>query len=256
MASKQGTRKPAVDTNSLKQEEKLQAVVILDSYTNNFEPFSSSRPECLLPLIGDRTLLDSTVEFLIQNEVKELVLFCTRHHQQIKAYVDKKDWPRHFTEIHFLYNFKCQSLGDALREIDAKGVIHFNFILVTATSLVTNASLRAHLDLHKETCKGDRNAVMTMLCTSRVAQLADQSSVSLFPNTMFIHNASNRILHYEQIAHASTASTKYVSIPTQLLENAYNSSKLTSAATQQAVDAANAKFKLHNQQAHAAAGHS
>jgi translation initiation factor eIF-2B subunit epsilon len=241
------SKKPAAAASSnadtLRQEEKLQAVIILDSYSNKFEPFSSQRPECLLPLVGDRTLLDSSVEFLIENEVKELVLFCTRHHAQIKAYVDSKSWNKHFQEIHFLYNFKCQSLGDALREIDAKGLVRANFILVTATSVITNIKLKDHLELHKQTCKNDKNAVMTIMCLNKVNELAASNDVPLHPDTMLIHNASNRILHYETVSSEAFNRAKHVNIPTQLLENAYNSSKQQSNA---AVDAANAKFRLFN----------
>ena len=249
------SKKPAVDASQLKQEEKLQAIILLDSYSNKFEPFSLTKPECLLPLVGDKCLLDASVEFLIENEVKELVLFCTRHHTQIKSYVESKKWHKHL-EIHFLYNFKCQSVGDAMREIDAKGVVRNTFILLTASSIITNIKLNEHLELHKQTCKNDKNAVMTIMCMNRLSDLSNglagsDSSCTDQANTLFVHNINNRVLHYEHVAshhhHQKKSQNHYITIPMQVFENAYSSSKQSSILTQQAVDAANAKFKLQNQ---------
>lgn len=72
------------------QQEKLQAIVLLDSYSNKYEPLSTSTAECLLPLIGGKTLLDANIEYLIENQVEEIYLFCTRHHQQIRNYIEEK----------------------------------------------------------------------------------------------------------------------------------------------------------------------
>jgi translation initiation factor eIF-2B subunit epsilon len=232
--------------NNLKQEEKLQAIVLLDSYTNRFEPFSSSRAECLLPLAGGKTLLDASMEFLIENDVKEVVLFCTRHHSQIKSYIDSmsKIWHRHL-EIHFLYSFKCQCLGDAMREIDAKGIVRSNFILLTASSVITNLKVGSYLETHKQTCKNDKNAVMTMMCINKLTDLsvhATQKDRSA-SQTSFVHNINNRIMHYEQ---QNSHTTKFVQLPTSLIEIAYNSTKQSANLNQKAVDEANAKFKLQN----------
>ena len=64
------------------------------------------------------------MDYLIENQFEEIYLFCTAHHLQVKAHVEEraKVWRRK-CEVHFLYNFKCQSLGDAMREIDAKGLV-------------------------------------------------------------------------------------------------------------------------------------
>jgi translation initiation factor eIF-2B subunit epsilon len=115
--SAKSSKKPAVD-NSIQQQEKLQALVLLDSYSNKLEPFRSTRAECLIPFVGGKTLLDNNIEYLIENQVEEIYLFCTRHHKQIKEHIEERKWRQnHGVEIHFLYNFKCQSLGDAMREI-------------------------------------------------------------------------------------------------------------------------------------------
>ena len=145
--STQNKKKPAQANNAENlQEDKLQAIVLLDSYTHNFEPFSSTRAECLMPFIGGRCLLDNNIEYLMENEVKEIYLFCTKHHQQIKEYIEEKKW-REQVDLHFLYNFKCQSLGDAMREIEAKGLIRSNFILVNVYFVIFATLVLKHVTL-------------------------------------------------------------------------------------------------------------
>ena len=244
--STQNKKKPAQANNAENlQEDKLQAIVLLDSYTHNFEPFSSTRAECLMPFIGGRCLLDNNIEYLMENEVKEIYLFCTKHHQQIKEYIEEKKW-REQVDLHFLYNFKCQSLGDAMREIEAKGLIRSNFILLTATSVVSNISLKEHLELHKQVSKSDKNAIMTMMCLSRLTDLSyknsmKDSAVNDYNNTLILHGSNGKIFHYEQFPPSlGKQKQKLVKIPSSLLDEAYKSTKSTP------VDNANAKYKLHS----------
>lgn len=227
MSNKQANEK-------IEQQEKLQALVLLDSYTNKFEPFSSSHPECLLPFVGGKTLLDNNIEYLIENDVKEIFLFCTRHHKKIKEHIDKRKWNRR-VELHFLYNFRCESLGDAMREIDSQGLIRSNFILITATSVITNIKLKEYLEKHAQVAKSDKNTIMTIMCMNKSNDLASTDS-TMFENssTSFVLNNNNKILNYEQLNN-----NKYINIPIDLIKNAYKSA----STQQQAIDNANAKLK-------------
>lgn len=145
-----------VNKDDLKQEEKLIAVMLLEAYNENFRPFSLKRAQCLVPLIGGKTQLDRNIEYLIENKVEEIYLFCTTHSSQIKAHLNEgrlKNWRSQGCEVHFLYNFKCQSVGDAMREIDAKGLVRSNFILVTASAVLSHVKLSEYLDTHKTVSK-------------------------------------------------------------------------------------------------------
>lgn len=229
----------------MQQEEKLQAICLLDSYSNKFEPLSSSRAECLLPLVDDRTLLDYNVELLIENDVKEIVLFCTRHHNQIKNHIEKKDW-RSRVEIHFVYNFKCRSLGDAMREIEAKNLIRSTFILITATSIVSNIKLTDYLEQHKLVCKSDKNVIMTMLCTENNNNAVVSAAGST--SSVFVHNGNKRILYYKSSC-PKAKSTSFVV-----------SSAILTAGQQQlqagsAVQSANARFNLQSSALQATSGY-
>lgn len=217
--------------NNLQQQEKLIAVVLLESYSENLKPLNLKRAECLLPLFGDKTLLDNNIEYLIENNVEEIYLFCTNHHQQIKAHIDERKWKKK-VEIHFLYNFKCTSLGDAMREIDAKNLVSSSFILITASAILSNVKLAEHLELHKQVSKLDKNAVMTMICQTNLNDLTYEfnqndatSSVTQW-NTLLIHNNSNRVLHYDKIKTKNNEKKhNYLKLPTDLFKNAYHQSK-------------------------------
>jgi len=54
------------------------------------------------------------------------------------------------------------SLGDAMRDLDGKGVIKNDFILVSA-GVVTNLALKPLLQLHRDTTKEDKGAVLTLV---------------------------------------------------------------------------------------------
>lgn len=185
-------------------QDKLVAIVLLDTYSNKFEPFSSSCAECLLPVMGGKTLLDMNIEYLINNQVEEIYLFCTRHSGQIKAYLEKSNWRKRASpscEIHFAYNLRCRSLGDAMREIDAKGQVRSTFVLVTATGVVSNLSLAENLEHHRTVSKKDRNVVMTMLCTPKLHEFASPAASknnSIHNDTVIVHNANKRILDYDR----------------------------------------------------------
>lgn len=200
-------------------QDKLVAIVLLDTYSNKFEPFSSNHAECLLPVMGGKTLLDMNLEFLINNQVEEIYLFCTRHSNQIKSYLDKSNWRQKASpvEIHFHYNFKCRSLGDAMREIDAKGNIRSTFLLVTATGIVSNLSLAANLEHHRAVSKSDRNVVMTVLCTPKLSEFVVKKQ-NFHSGSVFVHNANKRILYYH---HGTRHAGSRMVIPSSLLDHGY-----------------------------------
>lgn len=136
-----------------------------------------------------------------------------------------------------------------MRVIDAKGLVRSNFILLTATSVVSNIKLKDHLENHKQVCTSDKNAVMTMMCMNHQTDLSSSKKDSNQSNTLIIHNSNKRILHYEHLnPPLKKKQPKYITIPSSLIDNAYRSNRQPVTLAQQAVDNANAKFKLQQQQ--------
>ena len=67
-ANKSGNRGGQED---IKSDQKLQAIILADSFEKNFRPISLDRPKVLLPLVN-APMLNYTVEFLAQNGIEEV----------------------------------------------------------------------------------------------------------------------------------------------------------------------------------------
>lgn len=68
----QGKAKPSPDLNDdVKRDQKLQAILLADSFSKTFRPITLECPKVLLPLVNV-PMLEYTVEFLAQNGVEEV----------------------------------------------------------------------------------------------------------------------------------------------------------------------------------------
>jgi translation initiation factor eIF-2B subunit epsilon len=54
-----------------KRDQKLQAILLADSFTKAFRPVTWEKPKVLLPLVNV-PMLEYTIEFLAQNGVEEV----------------------------------------------------------------------------------------------------------------------------------------------------------------------------------------
>ena len=64
--------------------------------------------------------------------------------------------------MNVIISQELNSIGDALREIDAKQILKSDFILISG-DVITNAPLKEILDEHKATKEKDKNCIMTMV---------------------------------------------------------------------------------------------
>ena len=110
-----------------KQEDILTAVVIADNYNNNFAPLTPVLPHCLQTCAG-RPLLDYTLEWLMINSVKEVILYLSSSPAEVKNWLTGSKWSQEVAEdcrplsITVIVNEDSRSLGDACRDLDEKGV--------------------------------------------------------------------------------------------------------------------------------------
>ncbi|XP_049777276.1 translation initiation factor eIF-2B subunit epsilon [Schistocerca cancellata] len=158
--SQKGQKKPS---EALKKEDILQAVLITDDFSAAFEPITFYKPASLLPLVNT-TLLDYTLEFLALGGVQEVIVFCCSHTDEIKNHIKKSKWNDSLSPITIsvIISEGCRSLGDAMRDLDAKGVIRSDFILLFGTT-VANLHFQQALEIHRKFQKQDKGAVMTLL---------------------------------------------------------------------------------------------
>ena len=158
MSSKEKEKK---NTNKWSSEDVVQAVVIADSFNFCFLPITAEKPRALLPLVN-RPLIDYTVEFLAVSGVKEIYVYCCAHADQVRAHLDKSRWTQKSSSVKLsiITSKDFPSVGDALRDIDAQGLIRSDFVLVSG-DLVSNMDLREVIAKHKQLREKDKMTVMT-----------------------------------------------------------------------------------------------
>ncbi|CAH2248339.1 translation initiation factor eIF-2B subunit epsilon [Pelobates cultripes] len=166
MASRLGKRAAAGED----EQPPLQAVLIADSFNRRFFPITKDRPRvnllnrALLPL-ANVALIDYTLEFLTATGVKETFVFCCWLANEIKEHLRNSKWCRSTSPnvVRVVTSELYRSLGDVLRDVDAKSLLRSDFILVTG-DVVSNINIEAALEAHRTRRKLEKNvSVMTMI---------------------------------------------------------------------------------------------
>lgn len=192
--------------SDLKNEDTLQGVVIADSYDRRFGPLTLNTPKCLLPL-ANRPMLNYALACLKSCGIHDIIVYCTSHADQIKAHLAgmKSD----LGSITVITNEEGRSFGDAIRDLDVKGLLRQNFVLMQADS-VANLDLIPILERHKKRLMEDRNASMTMV----YKKAAPCHPGRTLDEEVFVvtNGDDNRVIHHQK-AH----STK-LNVPLELLD--------------------------------------
>ncbi|KAM4694935.1 translation initiation factor eIF2B subunit epsilon [Discoglossus pictus] len=160
MASRAGKRGVGAE----EEQTPLQAVLIADSFNRRFYPITKDRPRALLPL-ANVALIDYTLEFLTATGVKETFVFCCWMANQIKEHLKNSKWCRSTSPnvVRVVTSELYRSLGDVLRDVDAKTLVRSDFLLVTG-DVVSNINIETALEEHRTRRKLEKNvSVMTMI---------------------------------------------------------------------------------------------
>ncbi|OAA56958.1 translation initiation factor eif-2b epsilon [Niveomyces insectorum RCEF 264] len=148
-------------------DDVLQAVVLADSFQDRFKPFTLDKPRCLLPL-ANTPLIEYTLEYLAANGVHDVVVYCGAHADQIEAYLAASPrWAptsptNPFQALELIRVAQATSLGDFLRDLDKRGRIAGDFVLVHG-DLVANVPLDPVLARHRARRLANRDAIMTLV---------------------------------------------------------------------------------------------
>nr|XP_033341754.1 translation initiation factor eIF-2B subunit epsilon [Megalopta genalis] len=171
----------------------VQAVILSEDFVTNLTPMQDIYPSVLMPIINV-PLLDYLMETLIKCGIQELFLYCSRHIDLIKAYINKRKWPRILVSL--IISEGCLSLGDALRDIDTKGSIRGNFILIRGDAFI-NADLMNALNNHRSKLERDKGATITML----MRNFGSTNNSLLRKETVLLvsDKTSNKVLHYSKL---------------------------------------------------------
>ncbi|KAF3858599.1 hypothetical protein F7725_011800 [Dissostichus mawsoni] len=174
------------------EEQPLQAVLVADSFNRRFFPVTKDQPRALLPL-GNVAMIDYTLEFLTSTGVQETFVFCCWMASEIKEHLMKSKWcrPTSPNTVHIITSEFYRSLGDVLRDVDAKSLLRSDFVLVYG-DVVSNIDLS-----QAASSKGGENiSVMTMVF--KESSPGHRSRCEEDDVIVAVDSKSQRILHYQR----------------------------------------------------------
>jgi translation initiation factor eIF-2B subunit epsilon len=152
--------------------------------------------------------------------VKDIFIYCGAHTAEVERYIQASKWyPQNSPVSPFesleIIKTTARSVGDSLRDLDSRGWITGDFLLVNG-DLISNLSIDAALAAHKARRIADKNAIMTMILRS--GGLGSHRTKSKGITPVFVVNPTkNRCLHYEEMS--PLQSNKYVNIDPDLLKD-------------------------------------
>ncbi|KAF8682647.1 Nucleotide-diphospho-sugar transferase [Rhizoctonia solani] len=176
-------------------EDVLQAVILADSFNTKFEPLSVDTPRVLLP-VCNAPLLDWAFECLASAGVDEVFVFCVAHVDQIKEAIANSQWskPNSGMAVTTIVSREARSVGDAMRELDAKQVLTSDFVLLTG-DVVSNIRLDEVIKEHKERRKVSKDAIMT--CVVKEVGKMHRSKPVSEKNIFVLDAQTNECVYYE-----------------------------------------------------------
>lgn len=184
-----------------KREDVLQAVLIADTFQQRFQPFAQDKPRCLLPL-ANTPLIEYTLEFLAMNGVQEVFIYAGAHQEQIEDYIRHSRWSPvqsacPFNLVDFVRVSDARSIGDFLRDLDNRGLIDGDFVLVHG-DLVSNISLDKALAGHRARKEANRDSIMTLVLREG-GDSEHQTKVNGITPVFAVDPRAKRCLHYEEM---------------------------------------------------------
>lgn len=197
------------------REDPLQAVILADPFETRFSPFTLERPRCLLPL-ANTPLIEYTLEFLANAGVEEVFVYCGAHREQVEDYINASKWislSSPFSRLELIQS-TSHSIGDAMRDLDARGLLIGDFIIVYG-DVVSNLPLESALAAHRARRAKDKNAIMTMVL--REAGTKHRTKAQSTNPVFVIDPSKDRCLHFEQMPNKEQVHS--VSIDPELLSS-------------------------------------
>ncbi|XP_038156426.1 translation initiation factor eIF-2B subunit epsilon [Cyprinodon tularosa] len=179
------------------EQQPLQAVLVADSFNRRFFPVTKDQPRALLPLCN-AAMIDYTLEFLTSTGVQETFVFCCWMASKIKDHLLKSKWcrPSSPNTVHIITSELYRSLGDVLRDVDAKSLVRSDFVLVCG-DVVSNIDISQALQEHRHRRKTEKNiSVMTMIF--KESSPGHRSRCEEDDVVVATDSKSQQILHYQK----------------------------------------------------------
>lgn len=137
------------------------------------------------------------------NGVQEVIIYTSNHTDQIESFIHEHPrWSpssnvNPFASVDLIRVSDASSVGDFLRDLDSKGLVSGDFILVHG-DCVANIQLDEALAKHKARREANRDAVMTVVLRDGGSEEHRTKAKGITP--MFAIHDSGRCLQYEEFS--------------------------------------------------------
>ncbi|KAF5302900.1 hypothetical protein FQA39_LY02080 [Lamprigera yunnana] len=198
----------------LKTSKKVvQAVVVAEEFRNEFAPITNDIPLALLPLLNV-PLIDYTLEFLSLGGIERTFIFCCSNADIIKAHIQKSieksaGWSLTM-RVRVIVSESCRSFGDCLRDLDAKGLIRSDFVLLEP-GIVSNIKLLPILKKYNEICRKDPATAMTLILQEAGI---GQTGRCAYEELLLVATQNNRVLLHQQLG---TSKKGKIELPLEMI---------------------------------------
>eukprot|EP01064_Diplonema_japonicum_P031838 TRINITY_DN5826_c1_g1_i1.p1 TRINITY_DN5826_c1_g1~~TRINITY_DN5826_c1_g1_i1.p1 ORF type:complete len:753 (+),score=208.41 TRINITY_DN5826_c1_g1_i1:37-2295(+) len=150
-----------------KEKEKemmdLNAVIMADSFTEDFKPVTLEGPRTMMPVAGI-VLLDYTIEFLISNGIEQIYVMSCAHSDIISKHITEGRWgQQHDVKVSILVSKSSTCLAEALRELSGYDVVRRDFVLITGDIIANVSNLKQIWRKHMNKREADPSILMTLL---------------------------------------------------------------------------------------------
>jgi translation initiation factor eIF-2B subunit epsilon len=150
--------------------------------------------------------------------VGDIYIYCGAHTTEVERYIQASKWhpltsPASPFKTLEIIKTTARSVGDAMRDLDARDLITGDFLLVHG-DLVSNLPIDAALTAHRARRIADKNAIMTLILRSGGLGSHRTKSQGITP-IFVVDPTKNRCLHYEEMHPMQT--NKHVNIEPDLI---------------------------------------
>lgn len=154
--------------------------------------------------LANTPLIEYTFEFLANAGVEEVFVYCGAHREQVEYYIRRSKWSSRsspFSKLELIQS-TSHSIGDAMRDLDTRGILVGDFLLVYG-DVVSNLPLESALAAHRARRAKDKNAIMTMVL--REAGTTHRTKAQGTSPVFVIDPTKDRCLHFEQMPNREQA---------------------------------------------------
>lgn len=141
---------------------------------------------------------------------------CSSHADQIQAYIELLKWANNpIFSVTTVMSLEARSVGDAMRDLDNRGLITGDFLLVSG-DVVTNIDFAKVMAFHKNKKAADKDHIVTMVLTSGSPFHRTRSHID--PAVFVLDKKSSRCHYYQGIPPVEGKKSS-ISIDPELLED-------------------------------------